>query len=182
MVITLSGVTGSGKSYFKKEIQKLLNLSNQVIYTTRKKRNGEKNGVDKIFVTDKEFEKLKNDGKIIIAFEYLENKYGYDSEKIRSNENSIIELHYNTIYEFKKHANKSLSIYIIPRDINIAKQKLKERKLDKKHEELRLQEIEEQAKEFKRNKDLQKQFDYVLYNDYNQDSKNKLLYIIKNHI
>ena len=31
MVITLSGVTGSGKSYYKKMLQEKLNLDNQII-------------------------------------------------------------------------------------------------------------------------------------------------------
>ena len=34
MLITLSGVTGSGKSFFKKQIQERLGLDNQIIYTT----------------------------------------------------------------------------------------------------------------------------------------------------
>ena len=36
MVITLSGVTGVGKSYFKKAIQDDLGIEAQVIVTTRK--------------------------------------------------------------------------------------------------------------------------------------------------
>ena len=56
MVITLSGVTGVGKSYFKKEIQKRLEINQQVIITTRKKREDEIEGVDKIFVSDQEFD------------------------------------------------------------------------------------------------------------------------------
>ena len=64
MVITLSGVTGSGKSFFKKEIQRILNLDNQIIYTTRPIRKGEKDGVDKFFVTDDEFDKIERDNQI----------------------------------------------------------------------------------------------------------------------
>ena len=58
MVITLSGVTGVGKSYLKKEIQKALKIEPQVIVTTRQKRIGERAGIDKKFVDEKQFERI----------------------------------------------------------------------------------------------------------------------------
>ena len=47
MIVTLSGVTGTGKSFFKNVISQELNFKNLVIVTTRNKRTGEINGVDK---------------------------------------------------------------------------------------------------------------------------------------
>ena len=41
MIVTLSGITGSGKSFFKDAISKELMFKNLVIVTTRKKRDGE---------------------------------------------------------------------------------------------------------------------------------------------
>ena len=38
MIITLSGITGCGKSYYKNFIKEKVNAENMVIYTTRKKR------------------------------------------------------------------------------------------------------------------------------------------------
>ena len=66
MIVTLSGVTGSGKSYFKNLIADNMNFENLVIYTTRAKRENEIGGIDKIFVTDSEFMKLVNNGKFAI--------------------------------------------------------------------------------------------------------------------
>ena len=65
MVITLSGITGVGKSYLKKEIQKRLKIEPQVIVTTRKKRKDETDGIDKKFVTENEFENLEKQKDII---------------------------------------------------------------------------------------------------------------------
>ena len=179
MVITLSGVTGCGKSFFKKEIQKRLNLENQIIYTTRPIRKGEKDGVDKFFVTEEEFDKLEKENKIMITFEFLGYRYGYETKQIKSDKNSIIELHYTIIYNLKKETDKAFSIYIIPKDIEIAKRKLINRRLFKEQEDLRLREIEEQAKEFETNKELQKQFDYILYNNYDKNSIKELIKVIK---
>ena len=179
MVITLSGVTGVGKSYFKKEIEKILKITPQVIVTTREKRIGETEGVDKRFVTDEEFEKLKNKKEIIVAFEYLGNKYGYPREKMESSENSIVELHYSIIYQLKKEVKNTFSIYIIPKNIEIAKEQLKKRRLSKKVQEARLKEIEEHMQNFKSNEELRSQFDYILYNDYTQKSIDEMVKVIK---
>ena len=43
MIVTLSGVTGTGKSFFKNVISQELNFKNLVIVTTRNKRTGEIN-------------------------------------------------------------------------------------------------------------------------------------------
>ena len=102
MVITLSGVTGVGKSYFKKQIQFKLGIPAQTIVTTREKRIGEVNGIDKKFVTDEEFEDLKRKKEIIVTFEMLGYKYGYSRKEMKSNENSVVELHYPIIYQLKK--------------------------------------------------------------------------------
>ena len=85
MVITLSGVTGVGKSYFKKQIQEKLGIPAQTIVTTREKRDGEIDGIDKKFVNDEEFEDLKRKKEIIVTFEMLGYKYGYPRKEMESN-------------------------------------------------------------------------------------------------
>ncbi|MEI3401841.1 MAG: hypothetical protein V8R51_05820 [Clostridia bacterium] len=77
MIVTLSGVTGTGKSFFKNVISQELNFKNLVIVTTRNKRTGEINGVDKEFVSEEEFERLKKENKIVVDFEFLGSKYAY---------------------------------------------------------------------------------------------------------
>ena len=168
MIITLSGVTGVGKSYLKKEIEDKLEIKAQTIVTTRTKREGEQDGVDKKFVTDEEFESLKRNKDIVVTFEFLGNKYGYQKKEMESKKNSIVELHYSTIYQFKKEVKNTFSIYMIPKNIELAKQKLKERHLPKEVEKLRLEEIEEHINNFQNNEDLRNQFDYIFYNDYKE--------------
>ena len=182
MIATLSGITGTGKSFFKDAISKELNFKNLAIVTTRPKRKNEVNGIDKEFVDEIEFEQLKKERKILVDFEFLGAKYAYRKEKLISDENQVTEVHYNTIYEFKKNVPKVFSIYMIPYDIERAKLELKKRELPKEVEKDRLQEIEEHIKEYSRNKDLQKQFDYIFVNYYTETSKEKLLEVIKQKI
>ena len=63
MIVTLSGITGTGKSFFKDAISKELNFKNLAIVTTRTKRKNEVDGIDKEFVDETKFEQLKNEGK-----------------------------------------------------------------------------------------------------------------------
>ena len=182
MVITLSGVTGVGKSYFKNGIQNILGIKAQTIVTTREKRQGEKDGVDKKFVDNEEFEKLKKQKDILLTFELLGYKYGFPRIEMESEENSIVELHYATIYQLKREIKHTFSIYIIPENLEIAKQKLKERKLSQDIEQKRLTEIAEHIKNFNSNADLRNQFDYIFYNDYTEKSVEKLVNVIKNKL
>lgn len=182
MLVTLSGITGTGKSFFKDAISKELNFKNLAIVTTRESRKSEVNGIDKEFVDEIKFKKLKQEGKIVIAFEFLGEKYAYRKEKILSNENQVTEVHYSTIYELKKYVKEIFSIYIIPYDVERAKQELRNRKLLPEVEKQRLREIEEHIKDYSNNKDLQNQFDYVFVNDYTEESKNMLLQTIKNKL
>ena len=180
MVITLSGITGVGKSFFKKQIQEKLGIPAQVIVTTREKRAGEVEGIDKKFVSNEEFESMKESNEIIVTFEMLGYKYGYPRIQMESEENSVVELHYPIIYQLKKKVRNTFSIYMIPKDVEIAKQKLKERNLPKNIEKDRLKEIEEHIKKFNSDTDLRNQFDYIFYNDYTEKSVDEILEVIKN--
>ena len=182
MIVTLSGVTGIGKSFFKKLLVSELGFKNMVILTTREKRIGEINGIDKIFLKDSEFENLKREGRIAGDFEFLGFKYAYSIEDLKSSENLVTEVHYSTIFDFKRNAENVFAIYMFPSDIEIAKKELKKRNLSKEIEIKRLQEIDEHINEFFANKELQNQFDYMFTNNYDEQSIEKLLNIVKNKL
>lgn len=179
MIVTLSGVTGSGKSYFKNLIINNMKFKNLVIYTTREKRKGEIDGKDKFFVSEEQFKELVNNKVISYYFDFLGYKYGYKKENLQSSIQQVTEVHYSTIYDFKKYARDVFSIYIIPNDIERAKNELRKRGLSKTIEKERLEEINDHIQNFSNNKKLQNQFDCILINNYDKDSEEKLLKIIK---
>ena len=109
-------------------------------------------------------------------------KYAYRKNNLLLDENQVTEVHYSTIYEFKKNAKNVFAIYMIPDDLERAKQELRKRNLSKEVEQKRLQEIDEHIKEYYNNKELQKQFDYVFVNNYTEESKNKLIQVIKDKL
>lgn len=178
MIVILSGITGAGKSYLKKHIINKLNFKNIVIVTTRDRRINEVEGIDKHFVSDEEFEKMKASGELSVCFEFLGNKYGYYTKDLTDGTNSITELHYNTIDDFKKCAKDVISIYIKP-NVNMAKKQLKLRNLPKVVEKFRLKEIKEQLHEFDENSQIREKFDYIISNDYSEDSLENATNLIK---
>lgn len=178
MLLALAGVTGVGKSYYKDELVKKLGFEKVKIITTREPRVGEKNGEDKVFVTKEELQSLRNHGKIAYEFDMLGNTYAYTHEELNSNKNMVFELHYDTIFDFKKVCPHLFVIYIFPTDIEVAKDKTRERHLDPKVEKDRLLEIDEHYKRITTDEALRNMFDYTIYNNYDQASEDELINLV----
>ena len=177
MLLALAGVTGVGKSYYKDRIVEELGFEKIKIITTREPREGEKNNEDKIFVTPSELQKLRDNGKIAYEFELLGNIYTY--EALNSNKNTVFELHYDTIFDFKKVCPHLRTIYILPTDIEIAKNKTRDRHLNPTVEKDRLLEINEHYKRIKEDENLRNMFDYILYNNYDKSSEDEIISLVK---
>ncbi len=179
MLLALAGVTGVGKSYFKDKIVEKLGFEKIKIITTREIRNGEKNNEDKIFVTPSELNNLKESNKIAYDFNMLGNIYAYSKDSLFSNKNTVFELHYSTIFNFRNICPNLTSIYILPQDIEMAKEQTKKRHLKPNVEKNRLLEIDEHYNSFMADANLRKQFDYIVYNNYDKESENQIINIVK---
>ena len=172
MLLALAGVTGVGKSYYKDRIVEELGFEKIKIITTREPREGEKNNEDKI-------QKLRDNGKIAYEFELLGNIYAYTYEALNSNKNTVFELHYDTIFDFKKVCPHLRTIYILPTDIEIAKNKTRDRHLNPTVEKDRLLEIDEHYKRITTDENLRNMFDYILYNNYDKTSEDEIISLVK---
>ena len=178
MLLALAGVTGVGKSYYKDRIVEKLNFEKIKIVTTREKREGEKNNDDKVFVTPKELQILRDKKQIAYEFELVGNTYAYTKEEVFSNRNTVFELHYNTILDFKKICPEMCSIYLMPKDIEIAKEKTRQRHLNPEVEQKRILELEEHYKKITEDIALRNMFDYVLYNNYDKESEEAVINLV----
>ena len=179
MILALAGVTGIGKSYYKDRIVEKLGFEKIKIITTRSIRKGEKNNEDKIFVTHEELQTMRNNEEIAYEFEMLGNIYAYSKKELFSNKNMVVELHYETIFDLKKICPNLCVIYLLPRDIEIAKNKTRERNLSSLVEEARLKEIDEHYTRINTDENLQNMFDYIVYNNYDQESEDEVIKLVK---
>ncbi len=179
MLLGLAGVTGIGKSYYKDKIVEKLNFDKIKIITTRPIRQGEKNNEDKIFVTPEELNELRNSKKIAYEFNMLGNTYAYTYEAMSAKKNTVFEVHYSTIADLKAVCPNLCTIYILPRDVNIAKEKTKQRNLKPEVEKSRLLEIDEHYNRIMNDNNLRSMFDYIVYNDYNKQSENEIINLVR---
>lgn len=179
MLLALAGVTGVGKSYFKDLLVKKLNFEKIKIITTRQIRIGEKNNEDKIFVSTEELQKLKDSDIIAYDFNMLGNIYAYSKDDLFSEKNTVFELHYSTIFDLKKICPNMVAIYIFPENIEMAKEETRKRHLDSEVEKKRLLEIDEHYNKILSDEHLRSQFDYFIYNSYNQKSDDEILELVK---
>ena len=167
MLIALAGVTGVGKSYYSQEIENNFNIKKIHTIRTRAIRPGEIDGITGYFMTEDELDNEIVRGNIAIDFSEFGGRYAYLKSEVFSNDNHVFEMHYTHIDGWKKVKPNMISIYILPRNIEIAINNIKSRNLSKEKEDERMN-----------NKELQEKFDYIVYNDFNDDSKTELLSLI----
>ena len=180
MLLALVGVTGVGKTYYKDKITEELNFKNVNTIRTRKKRVGEVAGKTGLFMTEEEVDTLDKQGKIAYKFKVFGGEYAYLAEEIFSKDNMVFEMHYTTIYDWKKIRPDIKTIYILPKDIEMAKNKTRERNLEPEKEKERIAEIDEHYNRIMNDENLKNQFDYMVYNNYDKKSEEEILNIIKN--
>ncbi len=179
MLLALAGVTGVGKSFFKDKIVERLGFEKIKILTTRQIRNGEKNNVDKNFVTYEELQELKKKGLIAYDFDMLGNTYAYTKDEVFSNKNTVFELHYNTIYDFKKICPNLCAIYIMPKNLEDAKNNTRKRALSPEVERNRILEIDEHYNKICNDSNLRNMFDYIVYNNFDKESEDNIINLVK---
>lgn len=66
----IMGKSASGKDTVYGKLKEELNFNSYILYTTRPMRNGEEQGKEYNFINNKQFELLKNEGKVIEARYY----------------------------------------------------------------------------------------------------------------
>lgn len=178
MLLALVGVTGVGKSYYKEKIVENFDFEKVNTIRTRTKRIGEENGKSGLFMTKEELEKLKSQGKIAYDFEVFGGKYAYLRKEIFSEKNMVFEMHYTTIGDWKKIRPDIKTIYILPKNIEIAKEKTRKRNLSKEKEEERIKEIDEHFNRIQDDEELRNKFDYIVYNNYDEESEREILLVV----
>ena len=179
ILLAFAGITGIGKSYYKDKVCEKLGFEKIRIITTRAPRKTEVKNEDKIFISKDELEKMVNNGEIAYQFEMLGNIYAYTKESLFSSKNTVFEMHYTTVADFKRICPHIKTIYLLPNDLKVAKEKVLERNLDPKVEQARLREIDEHYNRISTDKKLMSMFDYVLYNNYDKESEENIINLIK---
>ena len=159
----ISGPSGSGKTSICNELTKCPRVKQSISYTTRKPRDGEKDGVDYCFVERGEFERLVKEDKFIEHAEYCGHLYGTPAGPVRevADDNKIFILAIDVIgaMQVMKKRPDAVYIFIKAPDDETLKQRLKRRLTEDDDV------INKRFMAAKKEMEASKHYDYCVIND-----------------
>lgn len=182
LCIVISGPSGVGKGTVIKKFKDdpELKLSYSVSMTTRKKREGEQEGVNYYFVSREEFEHAVEKGEMLEYTEFVGNYYGTPLkgiEKIREDgRNVILEIEVDGCMQVKKKIPDALTIFIVPPSMEELERRIRGRATEP--EEL----VQERLAKAQREMEMTSHYKYVICNDDAQLAADIIKVIIERHM
>ena len=119
ILVVVSGFSGAGKGTLMKELLKLYdNYALSISATTRAPREGETDGKEYFFVTKEQFEKMRDERKLIEYAQYVNNYYGtpkeYVEQKMAEGKDVILEIEIQGALKVKKRFPDALLLFVTP--------------------------------------------------------------------
>jgi guanylate kinase len=177
IVFILSAPSGAGKTTICKLLkQKLPDLKFSISHTTREPRDGETEGTDYHFISQKEFENKIQRGDFIEWAKVFKNSYGTGSEFIdrhlNKGENVLVELDVQGAKSLRNINYKAVFIFIMPPSLQELKSRLNKRATESGDN------IQKRLEESKKEIPQSKIYDYILTNIDAEATTNNLHSII----
>lgn len=160
----LSGFSGSGKgTLIKRLMEEHDQYALSVSATTRKPREGERDGEAYFFRTREEFERMIQEDALLEYAKYVDNYYGtpkdYVEEKLAEGKDVILEIEIQGALQIKKKRPDTLMLFVTPPNAEILKERLTGRGTET--EEVILSRLRRAASEA----EGIEQYDYLVIND-----------------
>ena len=164
ILFVLSGPSGVGKGTVRQRLfEQETSLKYSVSATTRKKRPGEKEGVDYFYKTEEEFKKMIVNGELLEYAQYVNNYYGtpkkYVEEQISLGNDVFLEIEVQGALQVKRNFPEGVFIFLCPPSL----EELKNRIINRGTETDSL--IKNRLKEASKEIEMMSEYDYVVVND-----------------
>ena len=182
LLIIISGPSGVGKGTVRKYFMDddSLRLTYSISMTTRKPRQGERDGVDYIFTTREKFEEATAEGELLEWAEFVGNYYGTpltQVEKLREEgKNVLLEIEVQGADQVRKKCPDALSIFIIPPSMEELEKRIRGRRSEP--EEIVQQRLAKAENEMK----MVSNYKYIVCNEDPQLAAELISSIIKRHM
>lgn len=135
IIAIITGPSAVGKTTVAKIVlKKLKNFKPAVTYTTRKKRENQKEDKTIHYISKKRFKDLINEDNFLEWAQVYENFYGTSKKEtldILKNNNVLLNIDTQGALIIKKKFPKCLTIFIMPENIDSLKKRLEKRKSSK---------------------------------------------------
>ncbi|MBR1776023.1 guanylate kinase [bacterium] len=163
-LFVISGSSGVGKgTVIKAFLEKHPYFKLSVSCTTRKKREGEIDGVNYFFISQEEFDKCVKNDEFLEWAEFSGNKYGtkksFVEDCFRNNEDLILEIDTKGALNVKKIMPDSVLIFIAPPSVEELEARLRGRHTETEDA------IQRRLASIKLEMENSKHFDYIIIND-----------------
>lgn len=163
LLIVVSAPSGCGKGTILAEILKDDNYYYSVSATTRKPREGEKNGVNYWFMQEDEFKQLADNGGMLEYAVYCGNYYGTPKKNVddmlNAGKNVILEIEVQGAMNIRKICPDAVFIFINPPSFQELQRRLNKRGTES--DEV----IEQRVEQAKKEMEFADMYDYVIVND-----------------
>ena len=179
LLIVLSGPSGVGKGTVRQAIfeSEDNDFDYSISMTTRKKRVGERDGIDYFFSTKEEFEALIESGGLLEYAEYVGNYYGtplgYVEKTLQSGKDVFLEIEVQGALQVREKMPEGIFIFLTPPDLK----ELKSRIIGRGTDEMAI--IEQRMAKAIEEIDLMRYYDYAVENDKVENAVRKIKQIIE---
>ena len=129
ILVVVSGFSGAGKGTLMKELLKRYdNYALSISATTRAPREGETDGKEYFFVTKEQFEKMRDERKLIEYAQYVNNYYGtprqYVFQQMADGKDVILEIEIQGALKVKEKYPDTLLMFVTPPSAQVLKDRL----------------------------------------------------------
>jgi guanylate kinase len=178
MLVVISAPSGGGKStLLGRLLSEVENLRYSVSYTTRQPRPGEEDGVHYHFVSEADFERMRERGELLESAKVHGNYYGtgrrYVEEELAKGHDLILDIDVQGAEAVSTVLPDSVRVFIMPPGFDILSERLRGRASDSPETvERRLRNARGEVARFR-------EFQYVVVNDDLETALRSLISIIR---
>jgi guanylate kinase len=156
--------SGAGKTTLVHAVvTKRPELRFSISYTTRKPRKNEADGVDYLFVTEKKFMQLRDEGEMLEYAKVFDNYYATSRSQVEKhladNRNVILEIDWQGAQQVRESMPECVTIFILPPSVAELERRLRDRRTDS------AEVIERRLRDALSDMSHWTEFDHVIIND-----------------
>ena len=163
-LIIVAAPSGGGKTSLVRELVRALEqIEVSISHTTRKKRPGEKDGVDYFFIDEPRFLEMIKANEFLEYAQVFNHHYGTSvaqiSSRLQAGIDVVLDIDWQGAQQIKEIFSDAISVFIVPPSLSILQQRLLDRRQD--NEEVigdRMKQAQNELSHFS-------EFDYLIVND-----------------
>ena len=163
-LFVIAAPSGAGKTTLVHAVvTKRPELRFSISYTTRKPRKNEADGVDYLFVTEKKFMQLRDEGEMLEYAKVFDNYYATSRSQVEKhladNRNVILEIDWQGAQQVRESMPECVTIFILPPSVEELERRLRDRRTDS------AEVIERRLRDALSDMSHWTEFDHVIIND-----------------